>query len=267
MAIQPIYNTTKSLLTNVPLPEETRTYKVVSNQQLIDLTLESIYQAGFEVDTESYTMAREGQIANGRYTIKNVEDKEMQLQVGWQNSYNKQLTVKFALGTKILICQNGSVSGDYGSFRKKHIGEVQTYTPRAIAEYIKTAGDVFLNMQKEREEMKQIELSKRVVAELLGRMFIENEFIETTQLNIIKKELSHPTHEYNSASNSLWSLYNYTTYSMKNVHPSLWMENHIDAHKFFVEAAGIIKSEPIKPLILEDPRLKQLSWLDELAEV
>ena len=163
----------------------------------------------------------------------------MQLEVGWQNSYDKSLTLKFAIGTRILICQNGSVSGDYGAFKKKHVGEIQTFTPTAITQYIKSAGDAFQRMQKEREAMKQIEITKRTKAELIGRMIIEEGFIQSTQLNIINGELSNPTHDY-GAPDSMWELYNFATFAMKETHPSLWMKNHINAHKFFVTESGIL---------------------------
>ena len=96
-------NFTKELLLSTPLPEQTNTYKPVSHEQLIDLTLTGIEKSGFKLETELYSSAQEGNIANGRYTISNVADKEMKLQIGWQNSYNKQLTLKFALGTQILV--------------------------------------------------------------------------------------------------------------------------------------------------------------------
>jgi len=32
-------------------------------------------------------------------------------------------------------------------------------------------------------------------------------------------------------------LYNYTTFAMKETHPSQWMESHIKAHKFFNDYA------------------------------
>lgn len=233
------YNTAKGALLAAPLPQQTKTYKPVSHEQLMDLTLESIHQAGFTLDQELYTSAREGKVANGKFTIKNIADTEMQLQIGWQNSYDKSLSLKFAIGTKIFICANGCVSGDYGAFKKKHVGEIQTFTPQAITEYIKHAGDAFTKMQLEREIMKNIELDRRTQAELIGRMIIEEKFIESTQLNIIRKELEHPTHNY-GAENSLWELYQFTTYSMKEVHPSLWMNNHIDAHKFFTQEANIV---------------------------
>jgi hypothetical protein len=81
-------------------------------------------------------------------------------------------------------------------------------------------------------------------------MIVEQQFIESTQLNIIRAELDKPTHNY-GAPNSLWELYQFTTYSMKEVHPSLWMNNHIDAHSFFVEASGMVskKQEISLPVI------------------
>lgn len=247
------YNSTKGLILNTALPAQTRTYKPIGHGQLIDLTLEGIEKAGFTLDKETYSAAQDGQIANGRYTISNVADSEMQLQIGWQNSYNKQLTVKFAVGTRIMICQNGCVSGDYGAFKKKHVGEVQSFTPQAIGDYIKLAGDSFKKMQQERDAMKQIEITRRTKAELIGRMMIEEQFITSTQLNIINRELKAPTHDY-GAQDSLWELYNYTTFAMKEIHPSLWMDNHIRAHKFFNEYA-----QPAVVETVEETMFSQMS--------
>lgn len=226
------YNTTRGLIISAPVPAQTRTYKPIAHSQLIDLTLGGIEKAGFKLDKETYSAASDGQIANGKFSISNVADSEMQLQIGWQNSYNKKLTLKFAIGTRILVCSNGCVSGDYGAFKKKHVGEIQSFTPQAIGDYIKSAGDSFKVMQDQRDQMKQVEITRRVKAELIGRMMIEEQFICSTQLNIITKELTNPTHDY-GAKDSLWELYNYTTFAMKELHPTLWMDNHIKAHKFF----------------------------------
>lgn len=240
------YKTARGMLLAASVPQQTRTYKPVSHAQLMDLTLESIHQAGFTLDQERYTSARDGKVANGKFTIKNVADSEMQLQIGWQNSYDKSLSLKFAIGTRIFICENGCVSGDYGAFKHKHVGEIQTFTPQAITDYILDAGEAFSRIQSERDSMKQIVLDRRAQAELIGRMIIDEQFIESTQLNIIKRELEKPTHNY-GAENSLWELYQFTTFSMKEVHPSLWMNNHIDAHAFFLDAAGLVTKPIYKP--------------------
>ncbi len=233
------YNSTKDVLINAQLPQETRTYKPITHQQLIDLTLESIYQAGFTLDKELYSSTIDGQVANGKFTISNVTDAEMQLQIGWQNSYNKTLSLKFAIGARIFICQNGAVHGDMGSFRKKHMGTVQEFTPAAITEYIKQAGDTFKIMQTERQTMKQIEVSKRTQAELVGRLLLDEKLISTMQVNQIAAELTNPTYDY-GAPGSMWELYQFTTQTMRETHPRFWINDHMSAHKFFVNESGIL---------------------------
>lgn len=255
MSSEKTYSVAKNIVLNAEIPQQTKTYKPVSHQQLIDLTLEGIHSAGFQLDREFYSASRGGQIANGRFTISNVADSEMQLEVGWQNSYDKSLTLKFAIGTRILICQNGCVSGDYGAFKKKHVGEIQTFTPTAITQYIKSAGDAFQRMQKEREAMKQIEITKRTKAELIGRMILEEGFIQSTQMNIIARELDSPTHDY-GAPDSMWELYNFTTFAMKEIHPSNWMKNHIKAHQFFVNESGLLVESMNKEIVAPSPILQ-----------
>ena len=251
------YTSTKQILLSTELPAQTRTYKPITHGQLIDLTMEGIHQAGFTLDKETYSSARDGNIANGKFTIKNVADSEMQLQIGWQNSYDKSLTLKFAIGTSIFICQNGCVHGDFGAFKKKHQGVIQDFTPRAISEYIKSAGETFTIMQQEREAMKQIEITKRIKAELIGRMLIEETFITSTQMNIISRELQAPTHDY-GAPDSLWELYNYTTFSMKEIHPSNWMDGHMKAHKFFVNESGIFITKTSPNIILQETEEEEM---------
>ena len=251
------YNTTKSLVLGTPLPTETRTYKPVSHEQLIDLTLNSIEKAGFQLDKELYTWSNNGNIATGRYTINNVADSEMQLQIGWQNSYDKSVSLKFAIGTHIMICSNGCVSGDYGAFKRKHVGTVQEFAPTAITEYIKQASDAFTKIQKERETMKQIEADKRVTAELVGRLFLEEKLINSLQLNIIAKEIEAPSFDYN-CTGSMWELYNHVTHALKESSPRFSMSDHIRAHSFFVNASGIL----VTPTEISVPTPGQLEQLE-----
>lgn len=260
------YKTTKEKLINVPLPEDTRTYRRIEHEELINLTYESLYSAGFMLQDEQYSMARDGNIANGLYAIRNIADSEMQIQIGWQNSYNKQISLKYAIGVKIFICQNGAVSGDMGSFKRKHVGDVQEFTPKYIGEYIKTAGEVFIEMQKARDRMKEIEVNKRVAAEIIGRAYLENQFINSTQLNIIKDQFEVPIFDY-GCPETLWELYNWTTYSLKDDHPALWLQDHLNTHKFFVDMANELSNNSIQPMVQLEEELspyKQLSWLDQL---
>jgi len=232
----------RNIMLSAPIPKETKTYKPVSHQELIDLTLESIYQSGYKLEKQTYSTAREGNVANGRYTISNVADSEMKLQIGWQNSYDRSLALKFALGTSIIVCTNGMVKGDHGAFRKKHHGDIQTFTPAAISEYIKGGGDAFEDLQKDRDMLKQYEATDKIQAEVIGSLFLQEEIISSSQLNIIKKELKTPTHNY-GAEGSMWELYNNVTFAMKQSHPSDWMKDHIDVHNFFINHTNNITQE------------------------
>lgn len=250
------YLATEGDLRKVILPQQTSTYKPISHAQLIDLTLESVYQAGFVVDKVEYTSARDGNIANGRYTIKNVSDSEMQLMIGFQNSIDKSLSLKWAVGTRLFICENGCVSSDYGNFKRKHTGDVQNFTPDAIFSYVKSAGEAFRRIQMERDAMKNIEVTKRVCAELIGRMLIEEEFLSSSQVSIIREQMLHPSFNYGSE-NSLWQLYQHTTYALKEDHPFNWMNSHLSAHKFFVDNSNIVV--PVKEIEIVDKSQLELA--------
>ena len=91
------YGSAEALQTmlNASVPKQTNTYKPISHQELMDLTLESIHQSGYKLATQEYSVAEDGLVANGKYTIANVADSEMQLQVAWQNSYNRKVSLKF----------------------------------------------------------------------------------------------------------------------------------------------------------------------------
>lgn len=265
------YVTTKSAVMAVPKAKETDSYKPISHAELIDLTLASIYDAGFGVEREHYTMARDGNVANGRYLIKSLRDDEMQLQIGWQNSGDKSLSLKWAMGIHVFICNNGAVSGDMAAFRKKHTGSVQEFTPVAISEYVKTAGDVFVEMQNQRNVMKTIEISRRTSAELIGRAFFEEGFLQSTQLNVINRQINKPSFDY-GAPNSLWELFQHVSFAMRDVHPSLWMENHLKAHRFFVNEAGILVTDvtpiiDVSPVVGDVVPSNQLNLFDDDAMI
>ena len=254
----------KDIMLSAQVPVQTVTYKPISHRQLVDLTLESVYQSGFEIDNENYLTARDGDVATARYTIKNVKDNDMQLQVVWQNSYDKSASLKFAIGVQIMICSNGMVSGDHGSFKRMHKGTVQDFAPAAITEYIKSAGDAFTKMQKDREAFKAHEISKERRSELLGRMFAHEKFLQSTQLNIIQREFNNPTHDY-GAPDTLWELYNYTTFAMKEIHPSRWMKDHIKCHNFFAEQADLEHQKIV--LDVQSQNNNQLMMWDTLDAV
>jgi len=126
-----------------------------------------------------------------------------------------------------------------GNFKKKHMGEIQEFTPTAITEYIKQAGETFEKIQKERDALKKVEISPKVRAELLGRMYFEQELLRADQIGIIKKEIISPSHDYN-CNGSAWELYNYCNFALKDSHPASYFKQHTELHRFFVNESGLL---------------------------
>lgn len=218
-------------LMNVPNPEQTRTYKPLLHKDLDVITKDLLQKNNYELINTTYLTAKDGKQAIGRYNINYGDDKDMGLMIAWQNSYDKSTTVKYAIGSNVFVCSNGMVMGDMGAYAHRHSGDVQIITPQTIEEYIKTSADTFAQMVKDKERMKEIELTKRTCAELLGRMFVEDKIITANQLGIIKREMEAPTFEYGTK-NTAWNLMNNITFSLKEAHPKLWMKQHIDSYKF-----------------------------------
>jgi hypothetical protein len=123
--------------------------------------------------------------------------------------------------------------------KKPHKGDIQEFTPMAIMSYIKQAGEAFSRIQKQRDGLKEIEIDLRAQAHLIGRMFIEDDIITSSQMNIIKSQIEHPQFDY-GCKGSMWELYNHTTFALKEAHPTNWMKAHIDAHNFFLQANNIV---------------------------
>jgi hypothetical protein len=231
--------TTREILMATPLPKKTASYSPVPHKKVINLVLESLDKAGMQIISERYKSMREGRQGMGFYTIANGSDKEMQISLIWHNSYDKSMPLRAAMGGNVIVCTNGIVRGDMGAFKRKHTGTVLTEFEETIKRHIGEAGETFRKLVADREKMKEIKITKRVCAELIGRMHIENDIITATQIGIMKKELENPTFNY-KADGTLWQLYNHATFALKEDHPQFHLERHMNVHDFFTSEYQLI---------------------------
>ena len=79
--------------------------------------------------------------------------------------------------------------------------------------------------------LKETEITKRLAAELLGRMMIEENIVTPTQLNIIKNELDNPTYvEFKDMTG--YNLYQHCTHALKTAHPTFAIKQLVRTHDF-----------------------------------
>lgn len=246
---------TKEYLTSVALPNHAESYTVISHEFIINHTMEQLALHGFTVEKETYRSNSDGSIAQGIYYINYDKDPEIGLMFAWSNSYNKLMRFKCAMGGYVFICMNGIVSGDMGSYGRKHLGTADTETVKAIIEQISNADIYFDRIVADKDTMKKITITERKQAELLGILYAEYELLTNEQISIVKQQMDKPSYDYNCEINSLWAFYNHVTYALKKSHPRDWMDDQRKFHWFvafefdlvnFVEDAELVPIDQLE---------------------
>ena len=222
--------TTKEFLLGVEIPLQERVYRPIPNAVLINNTLEAIDKAGFNVEKEIYYTGAKGNQMLGRIGIS-MGNTEIGMELAFHNSYDKSLSLKFCVGEKIWLCQNGQCYGSEGNYKSKHSGLIQVEAPKNIQLYLENLEDKFENVLKRKKRFEQIEITKKTCAELLGRMYVEEEIITSSQLNIIKNELINPSYNY-QADGTLWEFNNYVTYSLQQTNSKDYIDKSLQLFNF-----------------------------------
>jgi hypothetical protein len=224
---------------HAPLPERTESYTPISHKSVIDYSTGTLQKMGFTIKNSIYRSSIDGLVGQGEYHLQYGNDPEMGLMLAWQNSYNKQVSFKYAIGAHVFVCSNGMVAGDLASYRRKHTGTADEEALQHIETYVGDAKMIFERLIHDREILKNQDLTSRQVAEMIGRMYIEDQIITSTQINIMKRELEKPTYDYGVDPNNAWAVYNYATHAFKEDSPRNWIKRHSDLHNFFASEFGI----------------------------
>jgi hypothetical protein len=268
-------NCTKEYLTSVALPTHAESYTVISHEFIINHTMEQLALHGFTVADEKYRANSDGSIAQGVYYLNYTKDPEVGMMFAWSNSYNKQMRFKCGIGGYVFICMNGVVTGDMGSYSRKHFGTADTDTINTIIDQISNADTYFDQILSDKDTMKKITLTERKQAELLGILYAEYEILTTEQMSTVKQQMDKSSYDYNCEVNSLWAFYNHVTYALKKSHPRNWMEDQRKLHLFISMEFDLLNySEEVEEVVVEDPLLinygepeNQLNILTEIEKV
>jgi len=231
---------TRKQAMDLEVPKATLSYCPISNEEVLNNALEQLDKHNFKLKSEFHKTDGSKQKFVGAFIVSG-GNSEMDIMFGYKNSYDKSMSAAFAMGSNILICSNSVVTGEVSMIRK-HTGTANKDLKIGIREGVKRLGDNFISIEKQLQEMKSKEVTKRIQSELIGRLFLEEETITAQQLSIIKKELKIESFNYGVKS-SMYNLYQAVTHSMKVSHPRTYLKNHIDAHSFFVGASGIINKK------------------------
>jgi hypothetical protein len=223
-------NITEVELLSVQTPPKTASYSPVSHRSFMEAIQEELDKNNLVVANKQYKVNREGKQVIATYDIKQAGYSELGMRLAWRNSYDKSMTAALVAGSNVWICSNGMISGEL-QYMRKHTGSIASELHGKIQGSINQLGDTFSKHNRDMEKMKDVYINEREYAEIAGRLFINEEIITSTQLSIMKNELTTPTYE-DFTEPSLWSLYNHTTHALKESHSLEYIKRHTKLHEF-----------------------------------
>jgi Domain of unknown function (DUF932) len=224
---------TRADIINAPISELTHSYTPVSNQLIINTALEEFDKCGYKLIGESYMTEKNMQKFVGKFTLQH-DNPEMNMMFAFKNSYNKSMSAGVVNGAQVFVCTNGCLSGTYKTVRK-HTGDANTIVVHGIKENIKKLHDEFEQVVIDNNRMKEIEMTKKTIAELVGNFYCNETIITSRQLDVIKGQLFEEEGFNYGVNNSLYNVYQAITHSLKKSHPNDYVQNHIDTHNFMLQ--------------------------------
>jgi hypothetical protein len=270
-----IQNTTKANLISVALPNHGATYTVISHQFVIDYAYQALANAGFGIVDEEYRCTADGQIAQGIYKLNFNNDPELSMMFAWTNSYNKQVKFKCVVGAYINNSGSVMISGEVGSWVRKHTGSADTETKDTIDSYIANAHMYYTQLCSDKATMETVMLNKRKQSQLLGVLFAEYEILTTEQASMIRDQMKRPQQVF-ANTDSLWAFYNFVTNALQSSHPKTWMEDQRILH-YFISTIGNFQqcstpAQVVQPINTVNEAIEtqvdpnQVNLLDAIAE-
>ena len=244
-----IREVTRDFLKAVPLPVQTSSYTVISHESVMDYVFTELANQGFGILSEEYRCTHDGMIAQGIYKLNYNSDEEMSLMFAWSNSYNKQLKFKCVTGGYVTANQTVMLCGEIGSWMRKHTGTADADAIEMIKTQITNAKMYYNNLIADKEVMKQISLTTKRQAEILGVLFAEYELLTTEQASIVRAQMDKPSFFYNGGKHTLWSFYNHVTVAFQQSHPKSWMEDQRMLHWFISNEFDLTGSPVMSPIV------------------
>jgi hypothetical protein len=123
------------------------------------------------------------------------------------------------------------MSGEVGSWVRKHTGTADTEVKDTIDDYISNAYMYYNQLCADKAAMEVVTLNKRKQSQLLGVLFAEYEILTTEQASMIRDQMKRPLQVF-ANTDSLWAFYNFVTNALQTSHPKTWMEDQRILHYF-----------------------------------
>lgn len=226
------WDVTRSRILAAQVPQSTDTYTPIPHSVFLNEIQEELDKSNYIIHSESYLATKDSQIVTGNFTVKKTGDVPNTIApaIYFVNSYNKMRRASLKAGVSVLVCKNGMMGLSGGTyFNRKHQGTALDDIRTHIKSITANMEEEYAKLEKNMNEMREITLDRKTIAQLVGDMLINESLISSTQLGILQKELKY-SKDFNDG--SLWSFYNNCTEAFKDTHPMYYDKQHIKFHSY-----------------------------------
>jgi hypothetical protein len=259
---------TEQYLRGVELPEQTKSYTVISHGDIIDRLRNLLQENNFVIETELYKGESKGEIALGFIKIKNDLDPDMGMTFNWSNSYNKQLRFSCSIGGFIYDNKVPFVSStDAAIWARKHTGIALDETLETMEAMISSANDHFNEIVEMKKRFQSFKVSRKDYAKLVGLLYFDKKIISIEQASIIRKEYDNPSFDYSDLDN-LWGLYKIIMHAVADQSPKTWYQQQVKINNYVQLMYKMVKADDeLEELVIEDDEQESEQTRIDLSDI
>jgi hypothetical protein len=243
---------TRFFLEQVPIPNHGGRYTPISHKSIIDKSLGTIVNKGFNIKEELYASSYSGNVAMGKILLDYGTDPDLKMMFVWGNSYDKSTRFKCGIGAYVAKTNTYVFAGRLSNFARKHTGNADQLAVEMIETQLNQANIFYNYLCSSKNSMIQKELTLKQMSEIIGVLFIEEEILNKEQVSQIKDMLCGKVKLFDEYSeNNLWNFYNIIGMALRTSHPKTWFEDQSRVHAYIMN--NIVSVAP--PVVI--PQIEQ----------
>ncbi len=230
------WEATEAQVDAIPVPEATATYQPVGHTDLITNIRRSAKLFNLEEDSSKFALGRNG---DQMFMLLNLKsDSDIGMSIVARNSYDQSMSVGIAAGSRVFICDNMALSGEWAKTHK--------HTRRAWDELYAFLYGAFPALIAKHDSF--IHASDTWKGSLITQVEADHFVVEACRRNALPATDILPVlKEYETPSigawadehKSVWRLYNAATQIAKKWSPILQLDRTRKLTSAFTELAGI----------------------------
>jgi len=201
-------------LTLVPTPEATETWFPIPHAALLSQVEDKLKRTGLQIVNQAHALGHEGNRYFGLLEVRTgTNPDDFSLVIGVRNSHDMSFPAGLVLGSRVLVCDNLSFSGEI-RIARKHTKFIERDLPQLVEVAVGRLAD-----QRQKQEVrfltyKQSELSDQDAHDLVIRA-LDAQVIPATKIPHVLTEWRDPRYPEFREGKTAWRWFNAVTEVLK----------------------------------------------------